>query len=132
MGSREARPPMYIPVLGELSNREWIVLREALKGEGNKAVAYKLGVSEQTIKNQLSDAYRKLGVDTLLEAGWASGLLIAAGPEAEIEHTRARRLAKLHEMYQFLANEAQLMADLMEQEDPRPPRGVAAEGPQAT
>lgn len=39
-----------------------------------KEAAYQLGLSEQTVKNYLRDAYRKLGVDRSIEAftrlGW--------------------------------------------------------------
>ena len=50
------------------------VLRLKAKGLTNYAVAYELGVSEQTIKNEVSTLYARLGVESLVGAirvmGW--------------------------------------------------------------
>jgi DNA-binding CsgD family transcriptional regulator len=59
-----------------LSVREVEVLLELMEGQGAKAVAGRLGMSEQTIKNHLTGVYRKLDVSGLVGAyrrlGWLS------------------------------------------------------------
>jgi NarL family two-component system response regulator YdfI len=47
-----------------LSSREREVLHAAALGERNKEIAYKLGISERTVKAHLSSIYNKLGVDS--------------------------------------------------------------------
>jgi NarL family two-component system response regulator YdfI len=47
-----------------LTSREHEVLRAAALGERNKEIAYKLGISERTVKAHLSSIYSKLGVDS--------------------------------------------------------------------
>jgi NarL family two-component system response regulator YdfI len=47
-----------------LTSREHEVLRAAALGERNKEIAYKLGISERTVKAHLSSIYNKLGVDS--------------------------------------------------------------------
>lgn len=41
-----------------------LIVNEALP---NKIVGYRLGTTEQTVKNQLSGIYRKLGIRTRLQ-----------------------------------------------------------------
>lgn len=50
-----------------LTSRERVLVTEILAGRNNKAIAQKLGVSEQTVRNQLSALYRKLEVSSRLE-----------------------------------------------------------------
>jgi len=47
-----------------LSSREREVLHATALGERNKEIAYKLGISERTVKAHLSSIYNKLGVDS--------------------------------------------------------------------
>ncbi|MBX0329938.1 response regulator transcription factor [Oscillochloris sp. ZM17-4] len=47
-----------------LTEREREVLQAAAKGERNKEIAYRLGISERTIKAHLASIYQKLGVDS--------------------------------------------------------------------
>lgn len=47
-----------------LTDREREVLRAAALGERNKEIAYKLGISERTVKAHLTSIYSKLGVDS--------------------------------------------------------------------
>ena len=54
--------------LGEFSERELSLLRLLAEGENNRSIAARLHLSEQTVKNLLSDIYRKLGVRTRSEA----------------------------------------------------------------
>jgi DNA-binding NarL/FixJ family response regulator len=55
-----------------LSLRERQIVEALLVGCTNKEIAQRLGVSDQTIKNQLTTLYRKLGVNGRLElAVWA-------------------------------------------------------------
>ena len=47
-----------------LTNRELEVLRAAALGERNKEIAFKLGISERTVKAHLTSVYNKFGVDS--------------------------------------------------------------------
>jgi DNA-binding NarL/FixJ family response regulator len=51
----------------QLTPRERDLVAEILAGRGNKAIAGRLGVKEQTVRNQLTVLFRKLGVSTRLE-----------------------------------------------------------------
>jgi two-component system NarL family response regulator len=57
------------------SARELDMLRYLAAGLGNREIAQKMFLSEQTVKNDLSDVYRRLGVDNRTEAV-ATGLRI--------------------------------------------------------
>jgi DNA-binding NarL/FixJ family response regulator len=54
--------------MGEFSDRELNLLRLLAAGENNRSIAARHHLSEQTVKNLLSDIYRKLGVRTRSEA----------------------------------------------------------------
>ena len=47
-----------------LTDRELEVLQAASLGERNKEIAYKLGISERTVKAHLTSIYQKFGVDS--------------------------------------------------------------------
>jgi NarL family two-component system response regulator YdfI len=47
-----------------LTGRELEVLAAVAKGERNKEIAYRLGISERTVKAHLTNVYNKLGVDS--------------------------------------------------------------------
>ena len=47
-----------------LTERELEVLQLAAKGERNKEMAYKLGITERTVKAHLQSIYQKYGVDS--------------------------------------------------------------------
>jgi two-component system, NarL family, response regulator YdfI len=47
-----------------LTEREFEVLRSVANGERSKEVAYKLGITERTVKAHLASIYGKLGVDS--------------------------------------------------------------------
>lgn len=47
-----------------ITDREREVLQAAAAGERSKEIAYKLGISERTVKAHLSSVYNKLGVDS--------------------------------------------------------------------
>ena len=51
-----------------LSNREMHVLREVAEGLSNKQIAWRLGISEKTVRNHLSSVFDKLGVWTRAQA----------------------------------------------------------------
>lgn len=59
-------PPAVATPPGDsaLTEREHEVLQAAAKGDRNKEIAYKLGISERTIKAHLASIYQKLGVDS--------------------------------------------------------------------
>lgn len=61
--SAEAPPP---PRAG-LTRRERDIIREVTEGSTNRDVAARFGISEQTVKNHLSNIFDKLGVSTRLE-----------------------------------------------------------------
>ncbi len=48
----------------DLTDRELEVLTAVTKGDRNKEIAYRLGVTERTIKAHLTNIYNKLGVDS--------------------------------------------------------------------
>ena len=56
------------PALAELSEREREVLRGAARGERNKEIAARLGISERTVKAHLASIFNKLGVDSRASA----------------------------------------------------------------
>jgi len=65
--------------LSELGNRELEILRLALQGMSNKKIASKLSISDQTVGTHFVNIFRKLGVESRLEAvlyaikkGWVS------------------------------------------------------------
>jgi len=47
-----------------LTEREYEVLMGVAEGERNKEIAYRLGITERTIKAHLTNIYNKLGVDS--------------------------------------------------------------------
>src|SRR5687768_10718061 len=47
-----------------LSDRELEVLQAAARGERNKEIAFKLGITERTVKAHLASVYQKFGVDS--------------------------------------------------------------------
>ncbi len=51
-----------------LTGRELEVLRAASLGERNKEIAFKLGISERTVKAHLTSIYTKFGVDSRVAA----------------------------------------------------------------
>lgn len=57
-----------------LTERELEVLQSAAKGERNKEIAYKLGITERTVKAHLQSIYQKFGVDSR-----AAAVAVAAG-----------------------------------------------------
>ena len=57
-----------------LTEREMEVLQLAAKGERNKEMAYKLGITERTVKAHLQSIYQKFGVDSR-----AAAVAVAAG-----------------------------------------------------
>lgn len=57
-------PALAAPGDTTLTEREHEVLQAAARGERNKEIAYKLGISERTIKAHLASIYQKFGVDS--------------------------------------------------------------------
>lgn len=55
-------------VLATLTPQQLKVLHYAAQGLGNKQIAHKVSLSEQTVKAHLSEAYRSLGVRNRVEA----------------------------------------------------------------
>jgi two-component system, NarL family, response regulator YdfI len=72
---KPASTPQTAPPLTE---RELEVLQAASRGERNKEIAYKLGITERTVKAHLQSIYQKYGVDSRAAAvasAAAQGLL---------------------------------------------------------
>jgi PAS domain S-box-containing protein len=61
-GFRPAVTPDDVPGLDELSPRQWQVLTRLLNGERVPAIAAQLFISESTVRNHLTDIFRKVGV----------------------------------------------------------------------
>jgi NarL family two-component system response regulator YdfI len=57
-------PAASAPDNADLTDREKEVLMGVANGERNKEIAYRLGVTERTIKAHLTNVYNKLGVDS--------------------------------------------------------------------
>ena len=66
VGEEASGPPQ------EFAEREREVLRLVAAGASNQEIAVKLSLSQQTIKNILSDVYQKLGVSNRAEAVFAA------------------------------------------------------------
>ena len=57
-------PSSTTNVDSSLTERELEVLKAVSLGERNKEIAYKLGISERTVKAHLTSIYNKFGVDS--------------------------------------------------------------------
>jgi len=55
-----------------LSTREMEVLSLIVKGQGNKQIAYQLGIAEHTVKNHVKNILSKLSVDDRTQAATAA------------------------------------------------------------
>ena len=56
----------------DLTRRERDIVLAILDGCANRAIAQRLGVSERTIRNQLTQIYAKTGVSSRLELALAA------------------------------------------------------------
>jgi DNA-binding NarL/FixJ family response regulator len=65
---RSARPASASPVLAALTERELEVLRALTTRASNEAIAKTLGISPKTLRNHLSNTYRKLRVHDRAQA----------------------------------------------------------------
>jgi NarL family two-component system response regulator YdfI len=59
-GEKSAQPSSAI----DLTERELEVLRAVAQGERSKEIAFRLGISERTVKAHLASIYNRLGVDS--------------------------------------------------------------------
>jgi DNA-binding NarL/FixJ family response regulator len=50
-----------------LTTRQREIVRAVLEGASNKEVAVRLNISEQTVKNQLTTVYEKLGIGSRVQ-----------------------------------------------------------------
>ena len=69
LSAKSAPPPVAAPAPAAtadsiLTERELMVLQATARGERNKEIAYKLGITERTVKAHLASIYQKLGVDS--------------------------------------------------------------------
>lgn len=60
----QPKPAASNPVNSTLTERELEVLQAAARGERNKEIAYKLRITERTVKAHLASIYQKFGVDS--------------------------------------------------------------------
>jgi NarL family two-component system response regulator YdfI len=58
------RPVATSRMDSQLTERELEVLQAAARGERNKEIAYKLGITERTVKAHLASIYQKFNVDS--------------------------------------------------------------------
>jgi PAS domain S-box-containing protein len=66
-GFYPAAAPEDVPGLEELSPRQWEVLTRLLQGERVPAIADQLFISQSTVRNHLTDIFRKVGVRSQAE-----------------------------------------------------------------
>jgi two-component system, NarL family, response regulator YdfI len=62
--SARTTPAPVSPNDSTLTERELEVLQAAARGERNKEIAYKLGITERTVKAHLASIYQKFNVDS--------------------------------------------------------------------
>jgi two-component system, NarL family, response regulator YdfI len=62
--SAASRPTSINQTDLQLTERELEVLQSAARGERNKEIAYKLGITERTVKAHLASIYQKFNVDS--------------------------------------------------------------------
>jgi DNA-binding NarL/FixJ family response regulator len=80
----ERAPGREVPPASRLTPREYEVIAAIVEGASNKDIGRELGLSEQTVKNHLSNIFDKLGVSTRLElALYAVHHRLLAGGHAE-------------------------------------------------
>ena len=60
----QPKPAAPRSVASTLTERELEVLQAAATGERNKEIAFKLGITERTVKAHLASIYQKFGVDS--------------------------------------------------------------------
>lgn len=58
------KPVSSPPAASAITEREHEVLLATARGERNKEIAYRLGITERTVKAHLASIYQKLGVDS--------------------------------------------------------------------
>lgn len=51
----------------KLTPREQAIVEAILTAQSNKAIADELGITEQSVKNRLTQLYRKVGVQSRLQ-----------------------------------------------------------------
>ena len=51
----------------KLTPREQAIVEGILTAQSNKAIADELGITEQSVKNRLTQLYRKIGVNSRLQ-----------------------------------------------------------------
>jgi NarL family two-component system response regulator YdfI len=64
LAHRPASMPAPPQAESPLTERELEVLQAAARGERNKEIAYKLGITERTVKAHLASIYQKFSVDS--------------------------------------------------------------------
>jgi DNA-binding NarL/FixJ family response regulator len=77
-------PVASASVLESLTPRQLDALMLAIHGKSNKAIARDLGVSQGTVKQHLSAAFRVLGVENRTQAVFAAARLGLAGPTPNV------------------------------------------------
>jgi pimeloyl-ACP methyl ester carboxylesterase/DNA-binding CsgD family transcriptional regulator len=81
-----ADPTPQLPV-DELTPREREVLRLVARGEANKQIAKRLGVTVATVERHITNLYRKLGANGRADAALAAVAMGLVSPEARYRST---------------------------------------------
>lgn len=79
LDSPQSEHALAAPAHGPLSNREIEVLRLLSEGHANKEIAYRLGISEHTVKFHVASLFQKLNASSRTEAvtlGVRQGLIM--------------------------------------------------------
>jgi len=96
----EARSRFVPGEVGPLTQREIAVLRVAATGRTTSAIASLIGISAETVKTHLANAYRKLGVQNRSQAllligtsdAWSAGLQWAGDSTGQGGHQTPARM----------------------------------------
>jgi DNA-binding NarL/FixJ family response regulator len=77
------------PTRPDLTSRQFEILFTLMQGVSNRDIAAHLHVSEQTVKNQLTIMYEKMGVHNRLQLA-LEGLRFVADARAPVPHPPPR------------------------------------------
>ena len=74
----------------DLTPRQFEILFTLMEGASNREIASRLGVSEQTVKNQLTIMYEKTGVQNRLQLALEGIRLVRRAPDSSLHARRVQ------------------------------------------